>query len=36
MSQAAQFSASKRLEWKPDSHVVYSTDKDLLEQEFDK
>jgi hypothetical protein len=36
ISQAAQFSANKRLEWKPDSHVVYSTDKDLLEQEFDK
>jgi hypothetical protein len=36
LSQAAQFSASKRLEWKPDTHVVYSTDKDLLEQEFDK
>jgi hypothetical protein len=36
LRQAAQFSASKALEWKPDSHVVYSTDKDLLEQEFDK
>jgi H+/gluconate symporter-like permease len=36
IAQAAQFGASKRLEWKPDNQVVYSTDKDLLEQEFDK
>ncbi len=35
LTQAVQFRAAKALEKKPDAHLVYTTDKDLLDQEFE-
>ena len=35
LSQAAELRQAKAQEPKPDGHVVYTTDKDLLDQQFD-